>query len=491
MPTMRRAALASLVGVSLMCGAPGVAGAGTQHLTIADPGSPPAGAVTLRGSVSADAETDVTSVVYVIDVSDSTRAPSGRDCDGDGDVGAPGDNVNGDGTAGDVLDCEIQAVLALDHSLAGAPRVAASLEVFGSEAAMVDLDPAPGVTTVAEPGYTGGDPQPRLETAARSIRRGFVGQYTPSSVGGNTDFDQATRQALDGLADAPPGPKYIMFMSDGGEETATNVFPSASTLAALRSSGVRLRGFAAGLAEGCAAGSALEQLSAATHETCTVASSPTALTARLVGSAPDAVNRVEVTLGGTTVVADVDAVGGWRAGFLVGAGTYTGRVTVTFRSGVILTATRTFTVVPAAGGPAPGTVAPGPGFTAAVPPPVAKHVHIVGLHYNPAGRDTRANLNQEFVKITNAGSKEVILTRWTLRDGDGHVYRFPTTKLRAHAAVLVHTGSGSDRPGHRYWGRANHVWDNDASERARIRDSYGRVIDTCAWKASARGATTC
>lgn len=216
MPTMRRAALASLVGVSLMCGAPGVAGAGTQHLTIADPGSPPAGAVTLRGSVSADAETDVTSVVYVIDVSDSTRAPSGRDCDGDGDVGAPGDNVNGDGTAGDVLDCEIQAVLALDHSLAGAPRVAASLEVFGSEAAMVDLDPAPGVTTVAEPGYTGGDPQPRLETAARSIRRGFVGQYTPSSVGGNTDFDQATRQALDGLADAPPGPKYIMFMSDGG-----------------------------------------------------------------------------------------------------------------------------------------------------------------------------------------------------------------------------------------------------------------------------------
>lgn len=491
MRTLGRAALASLVSVSLMWGATGAAGAVPQHLTIADPGSPPAGAVSLRGSVSADAETDVTSVVYVIDVSDSTRAPSGRDCDGDGVVGAPGDNVNGDGTVGDVLDCEIQAVLALDHSLVGAPHVAASLEVFGSEAAMVDLDPAQGVTTAAEPGHTGGDPQPRLETAARSIRRGFVGQYTPSSVGGNTDFDRATRQALEVLSAAPPGPRYIMFMSDGGKETATNVFPSASTLAALRSSGVRLRGFAAGLAEGCAEGSALERLSTATRETCTVASSPTALTARLVGSAPDAVNRVEVTVGGTTVVADVDAVGGWRAGFLVGAGTYTGRVTATFRSGVVLTATRTFTVVPAAGGPAPGTVAPGDGFTAAVPPPVAKHVHVAELRYNPAGRDTRANLNHELVKIINTGGKAVILTRWTLRDGDGHVYRFPTTKLRAHATVIVHTGSGSDRRGHRYWGRANHVWDNDANERARLRDSYGRVVDTCAWTPSAQGVTTC
>jgi hypothetical protein len=432
----------------------------------------------------------VTSVVYVVDVSDSTRAPFGRDCDGDGEAGGPGDNSNGDGTVGDVLDCEIEAVLALDRSLAGAPNVAASLEVFGSTAIMADLDPAAGATTTAAPGYTGGDPRPRLETVARSIRRGFVGQYTPASLGGNTDFDSATRLALGGLSDAPPGPKYIMFMSDGGEDTATNVFPSASTLGALRASGVHLRGFAAGPAGGCVKGSALQQLSAATGETCTVASSPTALRAQLVGSTPDAVDRVEVSLGGATVVADVDAVGGWRAGFVAGAGTLTGTVTAVFRSGVILTVSRTVTVVPSAAGPAPGSVGPGDGFSRAVPPPIAKRVHIVAVHYDPSGKDTRSNLDQELVKIRNTGARPVILTRWTLRDGDGHAYRFPTTRLRAGATVVVHTGRGTDRPGHRYWGRTRHVWDNHA-ERARLRDRYGRLVSACSWSTSAAGATTC
>src|SRR4051812_40895921 len=99
MRTLRRAAVATLAGVSLVLGS-NVAVRSTRHVTFGDPGPLPAGSLTLRGSVSTDLDTDVTSVVYVVDVSDSTRAPFGRDCDGDGVAGGPGDNSNGDGTVG-------------------------------------------------------------------------------------------------------------------------------------------------------------------------------------------------------------------------------------------------------------------------------------------------------------------------------------------------------------------------------------------------------
>jgi hypothetical protein len=78
-----------------------------------------------------------------------------------------------------------------------------------------------------------------------------------------------------------------------------------------------------------------------------------------------------------------------------------------------------------------------------------------------------------------------------MRDGDGHVYRFPTTVLRAGASVILHTGSGRNRPGHRYWGRTGHVWDNTGTERASLRDRYGRLVDTCSWRGTSRGTTTC
>ena len=63
-----------------------------------------------------------------------------------------------------------------------------------------------------------------------------------------------------------------------------------------------------------------------------------------------------VSIGSVSVAATVDAVGGWRARFTLGAGTYTATARAVLASGVTQTAQRTFTVAGTAAGPAPGTV---------------------------------------------------------------------------------------------------------------------------------------
>ena len=72
------------------------------------------------------------------------------------------------------------------------------------------------------------------------------------------------------------------------------------------------------------------------------------------------------------MAATVDAVGGWRASFALGAGTYTATVRAVLASGVTQSAQRTFTVAAAPAGPAPGTVTPGPGALEATVVKVAR-----------------------------------------------------------------------------------------------------------------------
>ena len=92
-------------------------------------------------------------------------------------------------------------------------------------------------------------------------------------------------------------------------------------------------------------------------------------------------------------------------------------------------------------------------------------MHINFVSYDPAGSDTgtNAHINKEIVVIKNSTGKARILTGWTLRDRAGHGYRFPFTRLRPGHSVTVHTGKGHNRPGQRYWGQGNCVWNNEAT----------------------------
>lgn len=102
-------------------------------------------------------------------------------------------------------------------------------------------------------------------------------------------------------------------------------------------------------------------------------------------------------------------------------------------------------------------------------------LRISDARFNAVGPD-RSNPNGEWVQIKNGCDRSVSLKGWRLRDLAGHWYRFPAgARLGARAALKVHTGKGTARAGHLYWGRTRPVWNNKASERAFLIDPTGNV----------------
>lgn len=98
------------------------------------------------------------------------------------------------------------------------------------------------------------------------------------------------------------------------------------------------------------------------------------------------------------------------------------------------------------------------------------------------GRDNRTDrsLNAERVELTNNTRRAVNLGGWTLRNEDGHRYRFDDVRLAGRATVRIHTGVGRDTRTDLYQDRRNHVWDN-RSDTAILRDDRGRTVDTEPW----------
>jgi hypothetical protein len=329
-------------------------------VSIDDPGAPTAGTVTVTGKVGAGAG-GATSVVYVIDASGSTQKSPvpGYDCSGNGALGTE-DDVNNDrlqpnDVGGDVLDCEISGVLALNRSLPSA-GVQVGLVGLAGSAAAADVDPDPARSAaLVPPHFTGGSTSPLIEEVATSVVRHRIGKFeTRELVQDGTDFGAAINVALSTLAGAPAGPKWIMFLSDGAARVDDPL------LAQLQQSGVRLRSFGIGASASCDRFGSLSKLATATGETCQLVPNPASLAAALT-SQPDSVNGVTVTINGVSLAADLDALGGWSANFKLGAGTYTATARALLASGGTATTQRTFTVAPSADGPPPGTVTSGKG----------------------------------------------------------------------------------------------------------------------------------
>ncbi|MGW0694897.1 lamin tail domain-containing protein [Streptomyces sp. NPDC002738] len=109
-------------------------------------------------------------------------------------------------------------------------------------------------------------------------------------------------------------------------------------------------------------------------------------------------------------------------------------------------------------------------------------VEISAVQADSPGRDNRTNrsLNAEWVELTNNSRRAVNLDGWTLRDEDGHRYRFDDVRLAGRATVRIHTGVGRDTRTDLYQDRRNYVWDN-RSDTATLRDDRGRTVDTESW----------
>src|SRR3981081_2662532 len=84
----------------------------------------------------------------------------------------------------------------------------------------------------------------------------------------------------------------------------------------------------------------------------------------------------------------------------------------------------------------------------AAPQAVRARIAIAEIWYNSPGRDTGSNasLNHEWVELHNNTGRAISLTRWTLRDAAGHVYKFGAFTLRAHAYVTIPPGDGAHPP---------------------------------------------
>jgi hypothetical protein len=354
-------AAAGLALSGLSAAIPATAATGTS-VTINDPGQQPAGTVTLTGGTTKGSDT--TSVLYVVDVTASSKLPaSGGSC---GDVN--NDALQPSGAVGDVLDCELAAVTALNSSLlssSGGVGIQVGVEAFGSSAAVADLSPAGG--QFAPPGsILAGETQPRIINAATSVQHHRILRYNVKQLGTTgIDYNDVIATAQAAFATAPAGPKWVFLLSDGHTSVNTDAASTQATLTSLHNSGIHLSTFAVGDDSNCNPTGALAKLATATGEACTLATSPASLATQLTGSQPDGISGVNVAIGSAALPADINAIGGWSVKFLLGRGTYTATATAALTAGGSVSAARSFSVAdaPVGGGPAPapGTVAPGPG----------------------------------------------------------------------------------------------------------------------------------
>lgn len=125
------------------------------------------------------------------------------------------------------------------------------------------------------------------------------------------------------------------------------------------------------------------------------------------------------------------------------------------------------------------------GVAFAAPAQAAGGVMIYRAYYNSPGSDngSNASLNAEYILIKNTATTPKWLNGWTLRDKQNHVYRFPATRINPGKYVYVRTGRGTNNASTRYWGLRWYVW-NNTGDAAYLRNTAGKLIDSCAWGGS-------
>ncbi len=300
------------------------------------------GLYTVRGQIGAAPADDIW-VVFVVDVSGST-ASAGFDCNGSGTVDAA-DDLNGDSQLGEMLDCEIAALIALNTSLAAIPgsadRVHVAIVPFGNDAAVADVGGGAGQQDfVAPTDDLDGDGRDRttdIVQVAASLDQAYVSLFDVRLVGSGTNFGAALATSLDVL-DGKPGARLVFFLTDGVGLVAQ------SSLDRVTAAGVEVHPFAIGPAtDGCAPGGTLDSIARAGGTECVFAPDPAALTADITGG-PSSIASVTVALdGGAAVEASVDPLGNFAAEVYLSPGTHEIVVTVEYTDGTEASSSRSFT----------------------------------------------------------------------------------------------------------------------------------------------------
>jgi len=273
----------------------------------------PPGTVTIAGQANVGQLVgNPVNLLYVVDVSSSTQSPSYLDCNGDGRPATPLDDLNGAGAPGEVLDCQIQGVLALNETLIDAPNMSAGLIAFASTAAIADIDPAqPGdqVFTAPIDADLDGNGIADLEDVARSLRNGQpptiltgapplgVEQFAPKEVTNGTDFSAPLMQIRNAFLPLA-GEQNIAYLLSDGQQTSFTTIGLVLTLALdLANNGVQVNTYSVGPnGSGCGESPAnlLWRIADLTGGTCTEVLDPSELSAAIAEAIPPGLDRVEV-----------------------------------------------------------------------------------------------------------------------------------------------------------------------------------------------------
>ncbi|MET9225976.1 choice-of-anchor P family protein [Lentzea sp. NPDC003310] len=229
--------------------------------------SPATGAVVVPGPVTVTGKASIgigvadTALTYVLDVSGSTGTGVAAGCGGD---------VNGDGAADRVLDCEIAAALAL-HQKAAVPNTAVGsvgAAVFGTSGATLDVSPDPGEQKIVAPAAdANGNGTTDVAEVLRSVRIGGAGLFTVRDVPTGTDFSGGLQAGLASAVTAPQQRRIMVFLSDGQGSGAVDALLQQAVDA-----NVKIFTFAVSDGSACGAANApssLRKIAETTGGTCT------------------------------------------------------------------------------------------------------------------------------------------------------------------------------------------------------------------------------
>jgi hypothetical protein len=111
------------------------------------------------------------------------------------------------------------------------------------------------------------------------------------------------------------------------------------------------------------------------------------------------------------------------------------------------------------------------------PAQASSSVRITQIHYGQTGN----NLNTEYIIFKNTTSSTINLKGWRIVSApasDHQYYVFPGTKLGGGKYLILFTGTGTNRPGKRYWNATSPRWNNDG-DLAILRNAGGGTVDSC------------
>ena len=132
--------------------------------------------------------------------------------------------------------------------------------------------------------------------------------------------------------------------------------------------------------------------------------------------------------------------------------------------------------------------------------PGGERAPAMSLRWDAEGRDG-VNVSGEFARLENSSGRTLRLGGWRFRDSALRYYRLPRgTRLRPGAALRIHVGGGTRRPGHLFWGLRDPIFENPSHDRrstgdgAYLFDPQGDlrawVIYPCAERCSQPGGDT-